>query len=278
MKPPMLNVTTVRTSLALAAIAGFAMLVGTANCGSGGERTGTGGTGGGTGGQGASQSCTATPVLDCSNAYTLPDGHVVDFSATEWNNVTGKFCDAAGLRGSTYSYSGSGSDADGGVSAHTHSVDTTAGNFVLNLTAVASDYAGGGFAFEHCVNVSTFNAVRFTIALASGDLTGCDLYVQLKTFEQQASTQNPAGGCDESTTSCYTFPQATITVPLTATAQTVTVPFSALAPAAAGLPAPQQVVGLQWQIQSGAPLDPDGGAQIGCTAELRVDDIAFVTQ
>jgi hypothetical protein len=274
----MLNTTTVRTSLALVAIAGFAVLVATANCGSGGERTGSGGTGGGSGGAGASQSCSATPALDCTNAYTLSDGHVVNFSSTEWNNVSGKFCDASGLRGSIYSYSGSGTDADGGVSAHVHSVDTNAGNFVLNLTAVPSDYAGGGFAFEHCVNVSTFNALRFTIALASGDLTGCDLYVQLKTFEQQANTQNPAGGCDETTTSCYTFPQATITVPLTATAQTVTIPFADLAPAAVGLPAPQQVVGLQWQIQSGAPVDPDGGAQLGCTAELRVDDVTFVTQ
>ena len=274
----MLNTTTVRTSLALMAIAGFAVLVATANCSSAAERTGTGGTGGGSGGAGPSQSCAAAPALDCSNAYTLPDGHVTNFSTTEWNNVSGKFCNASGLRGSIYSYSGSGTDADGGASAHTQSVDTTAGNFVLNLTAVPSDYAGGGFAFEHCVNVSTFNAVRFTIALASGDLTGCDLYVQLKTFEQQAITQSPPGGCDESTTSCYTFPQTTITVPLTATAQTVTIPFSALAPAAAGQPAPQQVVGLQWQIQSGAPVDPDGGAQLGCVVELRVDDIEFVTQ
>jgi hypothetical protein len=271
----MLNTTTVRTSLALAAIAGFALLVGTANCGSSGERTGTGGSGGG---GSSAQSCSAEPVLDCSNAYTLTNGHVTDFSEMEWKAATGKFCDASGLRGSIYSYSGTGTDNNGVMSSHAQAVDATAGNFVLNLTAAASDYAGGGFSFEHCVNVSSYNAVRFSIALTGGDLTGCDLLLHLKTFEQQANTQTPPGGCDLNLLSCYTFPSAPLTTPLTATPQVVTIPFTAFAPAALGLPAPQQVVGLQWQIQSAAPSDPDGGAQIGCTIELRVDDIDFVTQ
>jgi hypothetical protein len=280
----MSKTTTGRTWLGLAAIAGFVVLVTTANCGSGGESTGSGGSGpggnggSGQGGSGGSLVCPTEQIYDCSNAYTLPDGHVTDFSAREWNNTSGKYCNAGGLQGSIYSYSGSGSDADGGVSAHAQSVDTTAGNLVLNLTAVPSDYAGGGLSFDHCVNVSSFNAVRFTLALASGDLTGCDLKVHLKTFEQQSSSQKPAGGCDETTSICYSFPTASLTLPLTATPQTVTIPLDDFTPPAVGLPAPQQVVGLQWQIQSAAPLDPDGGAQIGCTVELRVDDIAFVTQ
>jgi hypothetical protein len=275
MKPSMLNTTTVRTSLALVAIAGFGVLTATANCSSGGMRTGTGGSGGG---GGASQSCTTTPALDCSNAYTLPDGHVTNFSPGEWDNVAGRFCGASGLRASTYSYSGSGSGPDGVPSSHSKTVDVAAENFALMLTAAPSDYAGGGFAFEHCVNVSSFNAVRFSIALAAGDLTGCDLMLHLKTFEQQASSQSPPGGCDLTVSSCYTFPSAPLVLALTSTPQVVTIPFTDFVPAATGLPAPQQVVGLQWQIQSAAPADPDGGAQIGCTVELRVDDIDFVTQ
>jgi hypothetical protein len=39
-----------------------------------------------------------------------------------------------------------------------------------------------------------------------------------------------------------------------------------------------QLVGIQWQVNSGAPADPDGGMQAGCTVELRIDDIKFVTQ
>jgi hypothetical protein len=38
-----------------------------------------------------------------------------------------------------------------------------------------------------------------------------------------------------------------------------------------------QVVGLQWQIESDPPADPDGGLQLACTVEIRIDEIDFVT-
>ena len=41
--------------------------------------------------------------------------------------------------------------------------------------------------------------------------------------------------------------------------------------------APGQVVGLQWQLESGAAAE-DGGIQPACSVEIRIDDIAFVTQ
>jgi hypothetical protein len=41
-------------------------------------------------------------------------------------------------------------------------------------------------------------------------------------------------------------------------------------------PIPGQLVGLQWQLESGMPTT-EGGAQPICTAEVRIDDIAFVT-
>jgi hypothetical protein len=36
-----------------------------------------------------------------------------------------------------------------------------------------------------------------------------------------------------------------------------------------------QIVGLQWQLESGAPLE-DGGAQTACSVEVRIDDIDFI--
>ncbi len=98
----------------------------------------------------------------------------------------------------------------------------------------------------------------------------------LKTFEQQADSQNPPGGCPAAG-SCYDFPSAPGSITPTADPMTVTIPFSGFATASAN-PAPPQVVGVQWQITSASPIDPDGGAQIGCTVGLRIDDIKFVTQ
>ncbi len=58
---------------------------------------------------------------------------------------------------------------------------------------------------------------------------------------------------------------------------TVTVPFANFTQNAEATMA-KQVVGIQWQANSAAPLDPDGGSQLGCTVEIRIDDIKFVTQ
>jgi hypothetical protein len=286
----MLKTTTgglVRTSLAVAVMGGFAMMVMTANCGgSGSGRAGGGGTPGTpgvagstglagsnpTGGSGPANMCPSTQLLDCANPVTLTDGQVMAWSAQEWNNTSGKFCNASGVRGSIYSYHGvddtltQGSKVDSGA-------------LLLTLNVAAADYAGGGMAFDRCVSVpSTFNALQFTIALASGDITGCDWSVQVKTFEQFPTTQNPAGGCNMDTTSCYNFPALKNAVVPTATPQTVTIPISNLMPAAANPATQQQIVGFQWQVESGAPVDPDGGVQAPCMVGLRIDDIKFVTQ
>ena len=87
-------------------------------------------------------------------------------------------------------------------------------------------------------------------------------------FAAQPTTQSPPGGCDILTTSCYGFPAATnlaapspdITMPTL-----VSIPFGSFG--ASVMPAPAQIVGLQWQVNS------SGGA---CTVELRLDDIAFI--
>jgi hypothetical protein len=272
----------VKTSLAMAAMGGFAMMLVTANCGgSGGGRTGvagstglggsTGGTGPGQGGSAPPNMCPSTVSYDCANPVTLTDGHVVDWSGQEWNNQGGKFCNTSGLRGAIYTYHGAVE------LTQTSKVDM--GALLLTLDVASADYAGGGMAFDRCASVpSTFNALQFTIALASGDITGCDWSVQVKTYEQFPDNGSPAPGACPHDGSCYNFPAVKNAVVPTATAQTVTIPIADLMPAAVNPPTQQQIVGFQWQVESGAPLDPDGGLQAPCTVGLRIDDIKFVTQ
>jgi hypothetical protein len=289
---------------ALAAVAGaFSFVVFSSNCGgSGGQRAGTagnngisgatgsagtigsGGTaGGGTAGvtgTGGRYVCPTDQTLDCSStgALKLPDGHVTTFDMMEWSATDGKYCNAAGLRGSVFSYSGGPTDPDGGLmSSNAQGVDAPNGNFRLTLTAAPGGYAGGGISFDHCVDVSAFNAFKFSAWIASGDLTGCPFVAELQTFEQRPVTQAPPGSCDPDAGSCYNFPSAPVT--LTTQMQTFTIPFSMFMTSATQTnPFPGQLVGLQWQFTSGPPLDPDGGAQPSCTAEIRIDDIGFIKQ
>jgi hypothetical protein len=182
------------------------------------------------------------------------------------------------LWGSVFSYSG-GPTPDGGVAPSSDKiVDTTAGNVKYPLTASAGGYAGGGISFNRCVNVSAFNALQFTLAVPTGSFAGCDFMVQLQTFEQRPTTQSPSGGCDPDAGSCYRFPTSTNFTTGSTTPMTLTIPFSMFTPVAQMGTFQQQLVGLQFQLQSAPPVDPDGGVQLSCTAELRIDDVKFVTQ
>ena len=63
---------------------------------------------------------------------------------------------------------------------------------------------------------------------------------------------------------------------LTETPQTISVPWAMFTTSATHVAAFQgQIVGLQWQLESGAPLT-DGGEQTACTVEVRIDDIDFI--
>jgi len=137
-----------------------------------------------------------------------------------------KYCNAACLRGSVFSYSGP-TDADSGVnlSSAMHGVDAPAGNYRLSLTAGPAGYAGGGISFDSCVNATSFNALRFSAWIASGDITGCNFKVQLQTFEQRPTSQAPPGLCDTAVGSCYGFP-ASPNLTLTTTPTPITVPFA----------------------------------------------------
>jgi hypothetical protein len=194
----------------------------------------------------------------------LADGQVADFSAAEWNSLAAKWCDADGLDGSLSSYAGTPSTAAAAV-------DATAQNLKLNLMVAAGGYAGGRINFDSCVDARAFNSVQFTASVTAGSLTGCSWQVQLQTQDQRPSTlTNPTGGtCNSTTTTCERYPVATLAA-ATATATTFTVRFSSFNnPSTSAIATPSQIVGLQWQVDSG------GGA---CTVELRIDSVRFVTQ
>jgi hypothetical protein len=247
--------------------------------GSTGGSTGVSGSGGSTGaagsGTGGRFMCTDPgTVFNCGAALTLASGQVLAFSTQEWDAMSGKYCNASGLRGSVFAYSGP-PPADGGapISSHTHGVDAPAGNFRLSLMPGPGGYAGGGIAFDSCVNASAFTGLRFSAWLASGDITGCNFKVQLQTYEQRPTSQSPAGAC---TGSCFGFPTSP-NLTLASTPTPIIVPFANMTTSAThAMPVTGQIVGLQWQLESGAAT-VDGGPQPSCNVEIRIDDVAFTT-
>ena len=216
-------------------------------------------------------SCPLGGVLDCTTAGALSvaaDGVVTDFSASDWNATTGKWCDVHGLDGSIFSYAGTGSTSMAAV-------DTTvpARNLKLNVMVTAGQYAGGGLTFDSCVNAmapTNFTAVQFTAALTAGSLTNCVWQVQVQTQDQRSSTAtNPSGGTCAS--NCYQYPAYAISMALNTTPVMITAPFSGFNnPSGSTIPTRSQIVGLQWQVNSG-----NSGSGT-CTAELRIDDIKLI--
>ena len=248
----------------------------TGSAGTSGGVAGTSGTAGATGtagvtGSGGRFTCPSEMVLNCPAAIT--SAHVTTFSPEEWSPTDGKYCNASGLRGSVFSYSGPTTDA-GNLSSNSHGVDAAAGNFRLTLMASSAGYAGGGVSFDRCVTAAASTGIRYTVSLApGGDQMNCTFKLQLQTFEQRPTTQNPPGGCDAA--SCYGFP-ASPSVTLTEAPQTITVPWASFTTGATHTnPFQGQIVGLQWQLESGAPLT-DGGEQTACSVEVRIDDIDFI--
>ena len=181
--------------------------------------------------------------------------------------MTSKWCDAGGLDGGLSSFAGTGSTA-------TAVVDATARNLKLNFTVVAGGYAGGRINFDSCVDARAFNSIQFTASVTTGSLTGCTWQVHLQTQNERPSTlTNPTGGtCNATTMTCERYPMATLAA-ATATATTFTTRFTAFDnPSATTIATPSQIVGVQWQVNSG-----NSGSGT-CTVELRIDNVRFVTQ
>jgi hypothetical protein len=153
-------------------------------------------------------------------------------------------------------------------------VDNTAHAFLLSGAVDAGGYGGGGLSFDECVNTAAYSGIQFTLGGTTG---GCDVVLQVQTFEQKPSDATPKGGCvaDAGTGGCYSFPQAK----LPATTGTITVKFADLA---GGKPLgaaeiTKEMVGLQWQFQSPPPPAVDGGVQPACTGiAMTITDVKFV--
>jgi hypothetical protein len=231
--------------------------------GNGGSEAGgsAGGVGGESGGAGGSTSTTcptsgSDPTLDCKNAIVPANGSnggVTDFS--DYLTCSGKWGSKSNLYGPIYGYAGKTSSLKSEV--------TSAG---LHMTGsvVAGDYGGGGISFNVCATVASFTKIQFTI---SGSSPGCDLELQIKTYDQVPTDQG--GGCSSS--SCYSFPVfKQVAVPSSsATDVTKTLAdFSSWSSSSAG-----QVVGLQWQF-TGTNLDGDAGTS--CPIDVTVTKLKFM--
>ena len=142
----------------------------------------------------------------------------------------------------------------------TATVDTTGKNLHLMGNVASGDYAGGGLSFDVCTTVASFTQIEYTLA---GSADGCDLQLQIKTFDQMPTTQTPPGGCDENAGTCYGFP-ALQGIPLSSTATDVVESlsdFSGWSDADA-----TQVVGMQWQFN----------ASPSCSVDVTVTNITFL--
>jgi hypothetical protein len=244
--------------------------------GAGGAAGGGGAAGmaGRGGASGAPYSCPLGGVLDCSPASALdltPGGELVSFSAQEWSSTAPTdWCDVNGLDGGIFMYAGGPAPTDGmPASSSVVTVDATARNLRLALTVAPMGYAGGGVSFDSCVDASAFDAIAFSASVTAGNLTNCVWQVQLQTQDQRPTTAtDPTGGT--CATNCYRYPAATLATPVTAT---YTIPFTAFNnPASSTIATATQVVGVQWQVNSGA----SGTGR--CMVELRIDDVRFVMQ
>ena len=122
-----------------------------------------------------------------------------------------------------------------------------------------NDYGGTGLGFQVCTTIASFTHVQFTL---SGSSPGCDMELQIKTFDEQPKQQTPPGGCDQNAAVATTSRQeagrgahggaTVITVPLA--------DFTKWSAANAA-----QVVGLQWQFTG-----TNVAADASCPIDVRI--------
>ena len=215
---------------------------------------------GGDGGDATTPPMGDTSSLDCNDPVTpdnVVNGGVTDF--TDWAGSTGKWGSPDNLYGAVYAYSG----PDGTMVMQ--NVDTANKDLHVTGTVASGDYGGAGLAFYDCATVASFTAVQFTV---SGSAPGCEMDLQIKTFDQQPTSQTPAGGCDSG--SCYNFPAVTSIAVPTATPQTIIAPLSSFSTWSSA--DATQVVGLQWQFNAN-----DVGAEGSCPVDVAITGIKFIT-
>src|SRR5207237_1554314 len=101
------------------------------------------------------------------------------------------------------------------------SVDSTKYVRYEIATVAVGGYWGIGLSYGSCSTVASFSQVQFTV---SGSWPGCDLQMQIKTFDQTPTGQSPMGGCDAS--SCYNYPVVLQVAAPSSTPVTITTPLS----------------------------------------------------
>jgi hypothetical protein len=234
---------------------------GSSGSGGSGEGGGSSESGGANGAGGASSTTCPTagsdPTLDCKNAIVPANGSnggVTDFS--DYATCSGKWGSKSNLYGPIYGYAGKSSSIKS---------EATSGGLHLTGSVVAGDYGGGGISFNVCATVASFTKIQFTV---SGSAPGCDLELQIKTYDQVPTDQG--GGCSSS--SCYSFPVAKQVAVLSSSptdvTKTLATDFSPWSSTNAA-----QVVGLQWQF-TGTNLDGDAGTS--CPIDMTVTKIKFM--
>jgi hypothetical protein len=187
---------------------------------------------------------------------TPTNGTVTDFS--DFNTTTGKWGNTSGLYGADFAYASTNATM-------TEAISPTNQNLHITGTLSSGDYAGAGLSFYTCADVSTFSSISFTLA---GSAPGCDLELQVQTFNQVPTTNTPPGGC---VSGCYGFPsKGKVAIP-TATPTVVTTTLSTLSNWTAA--DATQVVGIQFQFT--VPQVADGGTATSCAVDVTIDDVKF---
>lgn len=211
----------------------------------------------GDGGNGTCPPQTSPPLM-CTPGVSPAKPAITDFTEGQgWCASSGKWGATGNLVGSVFTYKGT---VEGTTISHT----VTAGALHLMGDVMAADYAGGGLAFDACVNTRAYSGVQLTLG---GNAAGCTVYLQVQTYSQQA-TEN-RGGCSASAGSCYQFPKSILP---TAGGGPTTVRWSELE--ATGMPATAdaiaaEIVGLQFQLQA------ESGT--ACTGfDVSIDDVQLV--
>jgi len=231
----------------------------------------TGGTDGGDGGKDAGSTHNG---LDCNNPVTPGnggDGGVTDF--TDWKGSTGNWGNSQGLYGTIYAYHGPNQ------SSMSATVDSTTMPPTLHVTGSVTmgDYGGAGLGFLDCATVDAYSQIQFTI---KGSSPGCDLELQIKTFDQTPTSQNPPGGCDSDAGTCYMYPVVKQVVVPSSDTMTVTTPLANVTSWSSDVA--KQVVGLQWQF-TGTNISSSDASDAGadaapaaCPIDVSITGIKFL--
>jgi hypothetical protein len=182
---------------------------------------------------------------------------VTDFS--DWSSQ--KWGDPNSLNGYKYTYAETAKSSSMGAE-----VDAEGKFLHVTGTVMQYSYAGVGMSFLSCTTVKSFSKIQFSF---SGSFPGCNVELQLKTYDQTPDSGNPAGGCPADG-SCYSYPNVTSVADPSSDFVTVEVPFTMFS--RWDDTTPGQIIGLQWQWTSGPEIDTTAG----CAIDAKISNIKFL--